>query len=728
MAGAVIEVPGALDWLYARFFAPPIPRTDAKAGSRSAATAYPLAADGALLEKIRRSKSGPEFERLWSGDAGTDPSGADFRLCCILAFWTGKDAGRMDALFRQSGLFQNEGRAAKWNRKHHADGRTYGQATLDAAIAATGETYQGGKRPGGSSGNLPAGPVVDGDLWPVPLHNESPVTPCGDVANAQRIYREFGRDLLYSPGMGWLGWRGAHWALDEQFAKRCSLRLGRVIAGEASGLAAEAAALDPEGKRFLKGADADQEEQQIKKAKQLQARSDALRGWAVEVERQGPRIPRALAFAQAYLSKRADELDANRWLLPCVNGTLDLKTGKLRAHHRSDFCTAALGIAYDAKAKAPTWLRFLGEIFAENRALIDYIQRAAGYCLTGDVREHVLFILYGTGSNGKSTFLNALQIVLGLFMRPAAPGLLMAAHGERHPADIADIRGARLVTAVENAEGKSFDEERVKWLTGGDRLKARMMRQDFFEFDPTAKFWLATNHKPVVRGGDYGIWRRIHLIPFTVTFPPEKKDTTLPAKLATEAPGILAWLVEGCREWQRMGLSPPAEVLAATEEYRSEMDTIGQFVAERLVEDFRATVTAKDVYKTYTEWCEENGLRAASQQALGRKLTERGLERHRATSGFVWRGIRLRGMNDMNQMNMFPDERDKTRPRETLTGNHVNGSYRSSQEGAELVRCEGCAHWSRTCAKGLAATDPAFPRTCQQFTPVPPMAGQRGEA
>jgi putative DNA primase/helicase len=639
----IAEVPGALEWLHARYFAPATTSDScAKKKAQRGAVVESLADDGVLFGKIRRSRTSHEFERLWSGDAGDDPSGADFRLCCMLAFWTCKDAGRMDALFRQSGLYRNEGRAEKWDRKHHADGRTYGEGTIDRAIAATGEIYQGGKRTEGGFRNRPPGPADASDHWPEPLRDEAPVTPCGDVANAQRIHREFGRDLLHVPGMGWLAWRGDHWAPDEPFAKRCSLRLGWIIAGEASELASKAGALDPEGKRFLKGEGAGQEETRARKACQLQAQSDALRAWAVEVERRGSRIPRALAFAQAYLSKRANELDTNGWLLPCVNGVLDLKTGQLREHRRSDFYTAALGIAYDPKAKAPTWTRFLGEVFAENQTLIDYIQRAAGYCLTGEVGEHVLFILYGTGSNGKSTFLSALQAVFGPFMRPAAPGLLMATQSERHPADIADIRGARLVTAVENAEGRSFDEERVKWLTGGDRLKARMMRQDFFEFDPTAKFWLATNHKPVVRGGDYGVWWRIHLIPFTVTLLPENKDTALPAKLAAEAPGILAWLVEGCREWQRIGLAPSAEVLAATEEYRSEMDTIGQFVVERLVEDCRATVAGKEVYSAYRAWCDENGLRPASQQALGRKLVEKGVEKAHTMRGTVYQRWRLR--------------------------------------------------------------------------------------
>jgi putative DNA primase/helicase len=723
MGEAIIEIPGALDWLYARYFAPKSAKSTNKNPPRQRAGAALLGNDGALIDKIRASKQGPEFDRLWSGDAGEDASGADFRLCNILAFWTGNDAEQIDRLFRQSGLFQNEGRAAKWDRKHHADGRTYGQGTIDKAIAGTHETYRGGfQTPAGNKGpanaikRLPPAPDVDG--WPEPLGDERPVTPCGDVANAQRIHRYFGADLLYVPGIGWLTWRGDHWKPDDSGAMRCALQMGRLIAGEASTLASEAAALDPEGKRFLKESEGEPENPQTKKAKTLQTRSDNLRAWAATVEQQGPRIPRALTLAQAYLTKRADELDANPWLLPTVNGTLDLRTGTLHPHRRGDFCTSAITTPYDPQATAPTWKRFLNEVFAENQALIDYIQRAAGYCLTGDVREHVLFILYGTGSNGKSTFLNALQTVFGLLMRPAAPGLLMAAHGERHPADIADIRGARLVTAVENTEGKSFDEERVKWLTGGDRLKARMMRQNFFEFGPTAKFWLATNHKPVVRGGDYGIWRRIHLIPFTVTFPPEKKDSTLPAKLAAEAPGILAWLVEGCLAWQRDGLAPPDEVLAATEEYRSEMDTIGQFIGERLVEDIQATVTAKDVYCAYKGWCEENGLRPASQQALGRKLTERGLDRHRVTSGIVWQGVRLRAMNDMNNMNLFPDEPIETPTREASTGNHEKGSYHSSTQGAVLVRCVGCVHWRGVCSEGVRVEDADFLGTCRQFNPM----------
>lgn len=493
-------------------------------------------------------------------------------------------------------------------------------------------------------------------VWPPPL-DEHPVTPCGDVANAHRIHRHFGRDLLYVDGIGWLVWDGATWNPDGLGALRYALRLGEIVAKEAAELTAQAGELDPDGKRFLEQVDFvdDVERERVSTAKKRQKTAEALSGWAKKCERDGPRLPRALGFSQSYLSLPAERLDADRMLLPCANGTVDLRTGKLRPHRREDFFTVKVDVPFDSRATAPIWVRFVSDVFGGDEELIAYIQRACGYCLTGDVSEHVLFLAYGSGANGKSTLLAGLQATMGRFMRPAAPGLLMAVDGDRHPTDLADIRGARLVSASETTDGKSLDEERVKWLVGGDRLKARRMRQDFFEFDPTAKFWLATNHKPVIRGADYGIWRRIHLIPFAVTFEPDRQDKLLPQKLALEAAGILNWMIAGCLEWRKIGLAPPRQVLAATEEYRDQMDTLGEFLDEHVVEDRTSITAAKDIYAGYKKWCMESGLRVASAQAFGRKLSERGYKRGRTNTGAKgWEGVRLRTQTDLTDTTVFP--------------------------------------------------------------------------
>lgn len=271
------------------------------------------------------------------------------------------------------------------------------------------------------------------------------------------------------------------------------------------------------------------------------------------------------------------ELDRDPWLLNVKNGTVDLRTGELRPHKRDDLITKIVPVEYDSEASCPTWLAFLNRIMDGNERLIAFLQRAAGYSLTASTQEQCFFLLYGTGANGKSVFLTTLLAVMGDYGIQAAPDLLLAKSGESHPTEVADLFGARLVVATETEAGRRLAENLVKQHTSGDRLKARFMRQDFFEFEATFKIWLATNNKPIVKGTDYAIWRRIKLIPFTVTIPPEERDKSLPAKLRQELHGILAWAVQICLEWQKYGLNEPQEVTAATCAYRDEQDILGSW-------------------------------------------------------------------------------------------------------------------------------------------------------
>ncbi|HYU47276.1 MAG TPA: phage/plasmid primase, P4 family, partial [Terriglobales bacterium] len=255
---------------------------------------------------------------------------------------------------------------------------------------------------------------------------------------------------------------------------------------------------------------------------------------------------------------------------------LNLKTGTLQPHCREDLLTKCLPIAYDPNAECPTWLDFLKTIMANNAALITFLQRAIGYSLTGDTSEQCLFIAHGSGSNGKSTFLEVLQALLGDYAESTPSASLLAK--DRHdgiPNDIARLRGARLVTAVEIGEGKRLNEELVKRLTGQDTMTARFLFAEFFDFHAEFKLWIACNHLPTIRGTDHAIWRRIRLIPFTVTIPDEQQDKKLPGKLQAELPGILRWAIQGCLAWQEQELSTPSEVIAATKDYRALMDVIG---------------------------------------------------------------------------------------------------------------------------------------------------------
>jgi putative DNA primase/helicase len=264
-----------------------------------------------------------------------------------------------------------------------------------------------------------------------------------------------------------------------------------------------------------------------------------------------------------------------------------------------------------------------------------------GYSLTGDTREQVLFLLHGSGANGKSTFLEVIQALLGEYALQTPAETLVQKQGEGIPNDVARLKGARFVAASETEEGKRLAEGMVKKMTGGDVLTARFLHQEYFEFKPEFKLFLATNHKPLIRGTDHAIWRRIRLIPFQVQIPDAEKDKALPEKLKAERSGILTWALEGCRSWQQEGLSTPAEVLQATEAYRDEMDILKDFLESCCIEKAEAEAKVSDLYAAYVAWCEANGERPLTQRAFGMKLSERGLGQRRTKVARYWVGIGL---------------------------------------------------------------------------------------
>jgi putative DNA primase/helicase len=319
------------------------------------------------------------------------------------------------------------------------------------------------------------------------------------------------------------------------------------------------------------------------------------------------------------------------------NGTIDLHTGELHPHKREDLITKLAPVEYDAEAVAPNFEAFLEQVLPSEE-LRRFVQRAIGYSLTGDVSEQVLLFMYGAGANGKSTLINAVLSMLGDYGMQAAPELLTAKQGT-HPTELADLQGARLAASVEVEDGRRLAESLVKQLTGGDRIKARFMRQDFFEFEPTHKVILAANHKPTIRGTDHAIWRRIKLIPFEVTIPKAKQDPRLFAKLRGELPGILAWAVRGCLEWQRDGLGEPEEVRKATEAYRAEMDVLAAYIDERCWLGANAEAQAKPLFDDYRSWCDANGERSESQRRFATRLAERGLEKEKVGGVVKWYGI-----------------------------------------------------------------------------------------
>lgn len=339
-----------------------------------------------------------------------------------------------------------------------------------------------------------------------------------------------------------------------------------------------------------------------------------------------------------------EQLDDNRFLFNCENGTINLLDGTFKNHSENDFSTKCSKFVFDPKAICPTWDRFLLQIMNKDLELIYYLQKVMGYALTADVSEQVLFILWGAGANGKSTFLNVILDLMGDYSGTTSSETFMKGKSDGMSNDLARLRGLRLVSAAETEQGKRLSETLVKQATGQDKLMARFLYGEYFEFYPTFKIFLATNHKPTVKGNDYGIWRRIRLIPFTVTIPPEERDKDLFAKLKAENSGILNWLLRGCEMWRKEGLGSAESVEAATEEYRNDMDTVGQFVHDCFVVEATplTRVTNKELYEAYYKWCSRNNEKAISQKLLTLRLQEKGFVRKVSTGERYWKGFRLK--------------------------------------------------------------------------------------
>jgi len=343
----------------------------------------------------------------------------------------------------------------------------------------------------------------------------------------------------------------------------------------------------------------------------------------------------------------ATEWDADPWLLNTPGGVVNLKNGLARPHDRVDrmtkMSTAKPLSVGSAQASCPTWRAFLHSTTNGDEALQAYLARMVGYCLTGSTQEHAIFFVYGTGGNGKSVFINTVANLLGDYATHAPMDSFMETRSDRHPTDMAGLRGARLVCSIETEQGRRWAESKIKALTGGDPISARFMRQDFFEFTPQFKLVVAGNHKPSIRNVDEAMKRRLHLIPFTVTIPPEQRDQHLPEKLLAERDGILAWATQGCLEWQRMGLRPPQCVLDATDEYFESEDAIGRWLAERCVRHANAKALTIELFNDWKLWAETNGEFIGSQKRFADALLTRRIDKWRngmGARGFVGIGLK----------------------------------------------------------------------------------------
>jgi putative DNA primase/helicase len=338
-----------------------------------------------------------------------------------------------------------------------------------------------------------------------------------------------------------------------------------------------------------------------------------------------------------------NQLDTDSHVLNVLNGTLNLRTGVLNPHKSEDLITKLAPVEYNPAALCPIWDAFLSRILNSNTKLIQFLQEAVGYSLTGDISEQVMFLLYGTGANGKSTFLETITDMFGDYWTKMNSETLVDVKRSAGSAseDVARLAGARLVTAVEIPPGRPMNTALVKELTGGDTAQARFLYKPSFTFRPQFKAFMAMNQKPTIHDPTEGIWRRIRLVPFTVTIPPNERDKNLPAKLHAELPGILAWSVQGCLAWQKSGLSTPSEVIAATENYRAEHDVLAGFLADRCVIGPTHDVLSKDLRTAYEDWCKDAGEEPFNPTMFGRCLNERGFPSARTHRGRVRKGLAL---------------------------------------------------------------------------------------
>lgn len=448
------------------------------------------------------------------------------------------------------------------------------------------------RRPASSAGGAATAPAAN----VVPLHKPERVADViafSDIHLAHEFARRHGGEMRYVAEWGkWFHWCGTHWQEEKTLL---AFDMARAICQQA-------------------GEAADKSGKSIASAKTVAAVA-------------------SLARHNRTIASTMDAWDIDRWLLNTPGGTVDLRTGELRSHRITDSITKITGATPDDTCETPIWDEFLDRVTCGDRAMASFIRRIFGYSLTGETKEHALFFFYGTGGNGKGTLINTLTQILGDYARVSPIETFTETKGDRHPTELAMLRGARMVSSQETEEGRRWAESRIKALTGGDPISARFMRQDFFTFSPEFKLIVAGNHKPGLRSVDAAIRRRFHLIPFVANIPAEERDMDLPDKLRAEWPGILSWAISGCIEWQSDGLRPPQSVTDATDEYLANEDKIAEWIDDAC--DVGATLSeySSRIYSSFKKWAEDNGEYPLSQKRLVQKLEEKGYEKTRGSNG-----------------------------------------------------------------------------------------------
>lgn len=435
--------------------------------------------------------------------------------------------------------------------------------------------------------------------------------PKNDAGAAQAFADRNADRVRYSPGVGWLVWNGCRWQRDTAAeVAQLAIELHRAALREAAEIEAE-------------------------------AERKAAWQWANGLGNKA-RIAAALALAESNpaLVVLPEDLDADPWLVGCQNGTIDLRSGRFFEAGPGDLITRSLGARWVEGADCPKWKRFLAGVSLGDAELVEFIQRAVGWTLSGDVSEACFFFLWGSGANGKSVFSDTLAALLGDYGHRASAELFDRRHDRNKAPELAEIAGARLILASETAEGGRLDERLTKDISGGEELRGEAKFQPGFRFRPQAKVWISGNHRPRITGTDEGIWRRVRLLPFEASFRGKDANPRLRAELREELPGILRWAVEGCQRWRAEGLGLPERVRLAGEDYRAAEDDLGDFIADRIEEaPGGATCPKREVFAAYADWAGAEGIKhPMTAKQLSRKLKDRGWTQH---GDKYWRAVRL---------------------------------------------------------------------------------------
>lgn len=558
--------------------------------------------DQQILDIAFRSRNGDEMQRLFNGDWDSakyhSQSEADFAFASYLAFWFNCDIDRMDRVFRSSGLFRK-----KWDRSV-GGGRTYGQYTLSRAVKGKDKTFVPFDRKyAKEEAPLPEPPPEAQNSEPVSppppstgfsgesdIQKDPRLYTLDDTGNAYRFRDAYYKEIKYDHiNKIWMIWTGQRWYEDQT--------------GDIKRRADEL--LEKLWKEAAPGEDKEADESLRKHIRRT--RSSKSKKAMIEETQHLPGIPIL-----------PNELDRYKDALNIKNGIVDLKTGKLRPHDRRLKMSLLADVEYIEGAKCPLWLKFLDEVTQGDKELQLYIQHMVGYFLTGSTAEQCLFFLYGTGSNGKSTFVNMISSLFGDYTKNAQSDTIMRVDRGNSSAarsDIARLKSVRLVTTSEPSGGCVLDEALVKTMTGEDVITARRLYREEFQFRPEFKIVMATNVKPIIKHSDHGIWRRVRMLPFVAQIPDEKKDIHLAEKLQAEKAGIFQWALKGAVSWYEKGMPPCAKVNAANEEYRREMDKMQQFVDDCIINAPGCTIPSGKLYAVYRAWCSDRGERYPASQS-----------------------------------------------------------------------------------------------------------------